>query len=398
MIVIDDGWFKNRVDAKSGLGDWTLDENKFPFGLERLSKDVNATGLHLGIWVEPEMVSLNSALYKAHPDWCLHVPARGRTTGRNQLVLDFTRTEVRDNIFQQLSDFLSSGNIAYVKWDCNRNLTEVFSSAWSSHHQGEIGHRYIMGVYEVFERITEAFPDVLFESCSGGGGRFDLGMLYFSPQAWTSDNTDALSRLKIQWGTSLWAPASTMGAHVSATPNHQTLRSATMKTRSLVAMCGTFGFELDPRPLSRGELAEMAAYVRLCRKLAHLVYSGDLYRLWDPFESTSAAWMYVLEGGLEAMVVAVNLSREVGRLLPHLRMQGLDPTTTYAVEELVPGNVTRNPETGAINTDGADVYQLGAKMTLSGVTLMEAGLPVRFLFDGDSVLFHLYPHTKQSGR
>lgn len=286
--------------------------------------------------------------------------------------------------------------------DCSltlcRNLTEVFSSAWSSHHQGEIGHRYIMGVYEVFERITTAFPDVLFESCSGGGGRFDLGMLYFSPQAWTSDNTDALSRLKIQWGTSLWAPASTMGAHVSTTPNHQTLRSATMKTRSLVAMCGTFGYELDPRPLSRTELAEMAAYVRLCRKLAHLVHSGDLYRLWDPFVSTSAAWMYVLEGGLEAMVVAVNLSREVGRLLPHLRMQGLDPTTTYAVEELVPGNVTRNPETGAINTDGADVYQLGAKMTLSGVTLMEAGLPVRFLFDGDSVLFHLYPHTKQCAR
>lgn len=393
MIVIDDGWFKNRVDAKSGLGDWTLDEKKFPFGLEALARDVHAAGLHLGIWVEPEMVSQSSRLYKEHPDWCLHVPSRLRTTGRNQLVLDFTRTDVRDNIFGQLSDLLSSGAVDFLKLDCNRNLTEVFSQAWSSHHQGEIGHRYIMGVYEVIERISKAYPQVLLETCSGGGGRFDLGMLYFSPQVWTSDNTDALSRVKIQWGTSLWAPASTMGAHVSTTPNHQTLRSASMKTRSLVAMCGTYGYELDPRPLSRSELAEMAAYVRLCRKLSHLVTGGDLYRLWDPFVETSAAWMYVLEGGLEAMVIAVNLSREVGRLLPHLRMRGLDPTTTYAVEELVPGNVSRNPETGAIRTDGAHVYQLGAKMTLSGVTLMDAGLPIRFLFDGDSVLFHLYPHT-----
>lgn len=254
-----------------------------------------------------------------------------------------------------------------------------------------------MGVFEVFERISDAFPDVLFESCSGRGGRFDLGMLYFSPQVWTSDNTDALSRLKIQWGTSLWAPASTMGAHVSTTPNHQTLLSASMKTRSLVAMCGTFGYELVPRPLFRAELAEMAGYVRLCRKLSHLVTNGDLYRLWNPFTETSAAWMYVLEGGLEAMVVVVNVSREVGRLLPHLRMQGLDAATTYAVEELVPGSVSRSAETGAIRTDGAEVYQLGSKMTLSGVTLMSAGLPVRFLFDGDSVLFHLYPHTCQGG-
>jgi alpha-galactosidase len=389
LLVLDDGWFGKRNDTYSGLGDWTPNMRKLPHGLHGLAKEVNELGMKFGIWVEPEMVSMDSELYRQHPDWCLHVPSRARTTGRNQLVLDFSRPCVRDNIFEQLRTMLASANIEYVKWDMNRHLTEVFSQDWDARRQGEISHRYMLGVYEVFSRITSAFPEVLFESCSGGGGRFDAGMLFFSPQVWTSDNTDALSRVRIQYGTSLAYPACTMGAHVSTVPNHQTLRSTTVKTRSLIAMSGTFGYELDPRLMVESDIAEIQTYISLHKCIAPLVYEGDMYRLWSPFDSDSGAWMFVSRDKGRAVVIATNVRRDVGRLEPRLRLDGLVPEMVYNVEELCPGTMARNPDTGAIDYEPRGVYQYGRILSLSGATLCRAGLPIKFMFDADSVVFEV---------
>ncbi|GJQ14970.1 hypothetical protein GpartN1_g6761.t1 [Galdieria partita] len=391
LIVLDDGWFGHRNDTTSSLGDWYPNPEKLPYGLVGLSKEIHAMGLQFGLWFEPEMVSRDSELYSLHPDWCLHIPARGRTVGRNQLVLDLSRAVVRDYIFNQLSNILSSCPIEYVKWDMNRHLTEVFSQDWPASRQGEIAHRYVLGVYELLGRITNAFPHIVFETCSGGGGRFDAGMLYFAPQIWASDNTDAVSRIYIQYGTTLAYPTCCIGSHVSTIPNHQTLRSTSMKTRSLVAMCGTFGYELDPRQLSEDEKGEIAAYIQLYKRLAHLIRNGILYRLWNPFLSSSAAWMFVNNDASQALVFAFNIRREVGRLLPRLLLRGLCYETVYEVEELCPGKLVRNIDTGAIMLDPRGVYQYGEnkKLLLSGRTLCCAGLPVKFLFDADSVLFEL---------
>jgi len=460
MIVLDDGWFGERNDTTAGLGDWFPNRTKLPYSLDGLVREVNNLGLKFGLWMEPEMVSMDSQLYKAHPDWCLHVPSRGRTTGRNQLVLDFSRECVRDHIFNEMDRILSSCPIEYVKWDMNRHLTEVFSQDFPAERQGEVAHRFLMGVYEVLGRITRQHPDVLFETCSGGGGRFDAGMLFFAPQIWASvrlsalacmavrahcgfycgltvlcgsrcrplllqvpclagqrphlslflvpacaqwcclhvnyvrlallfilliyglhpqDNTDALSRVQIQMGTSLAYPVSSMGSHVSSVPNHQTLRTTSMKTRSLVALCGSFGYELDPRNLTTEELAEIRRYIDLHKKLSPIVIQGDLYRLWSPFTSDSAAWMFVSQDKSEAVAIAVNLRREVGRLLPRLTLRGLAPNKVYQVEELCPGHVVRNIDTGAIDFDSSGVYQFGTPLQMSGRALCCAGLPVRFL-------------------
>ncbi|KAI0561197.1 alpha-galactosidase [Gracilaria domingensis] len=398
MLVLDDGWFGERNNTQSGLGDWHPNLTKFPLGLRGIARAVNDIGLMFGIWVEPEMVSLNSQLYRAHPDWCLCVPTRDRTTGRNQLVLDFSRKVVRDHIYEQLYDMLSTANIEYVKWDMNRHLTEVFSQEWHKERQGEIAHRFILGVYEVFGRLTEAFPKVLFESCSGGGGRFDAGFLYFSPQIWTSDNTDALSRTSIQYGTSLAYPCSAMGSHVSVVPNHQTLRSTPMKTRSVVALSGTFGYELDPRTFTADDINEVKGYIDLHKRLAPLVYQGDMYRLWSPFKSDSAAWMFVSRDKRHAVVMAINVRRVVGRLLPRLKLRGLEPDTTYLVEELCPGTVVRNNDTGAIEYMPGGVYQYGDALTVTGKTLRDAGLPVKFIFDADSVMFELTATARKDSK
>lgn len=389
LLVLDDGWFGVRNNTQSGLGDWYPNLDKFPFGVDGIARSVNEIGLKFGIWVEPEMVSLDSDLYRTHSDWCLCVPTRSRTTGRNQLVLDFSRKVVREYIFKQLHTLLNSAHIEYVKWDMNRHLTEVFSQEWHPERQGEIAHRFILGVYEVLGRLTEAFPKVLFETCSGGGGRFDCGMLYFSPQIWASDNTDALSRVGIQYGTSLAYPASTMGAHVSTVPNHQTLRITPMKTRSVVAMSGTFGYELDPREFSDDDIAEVKGYIELQKRIAPLVYEGDMYRLWSPFKSDSAAWMFVSRDQKQAIVIAVNIRRTVGRLFPRLKLRGLNPDTVYHVEELCPGKLVRNLDTGAIDHEPLGVYQYGIPLSMTGCTLHKAGLPVKFLFDADSVFFEL---------
>ena len=245
LFVMDDGWFGARNDDNAGLGDWFVNEEKLPGGLGALVERVKALGMSFGIWIEPEMVNEDSELYRAHPDWILNVPGRRPSRGRNQLVLDFSRQDVREHIYTQIKTVLSSADISYVKWDMNRSLTEVWSPALPANRQGEVYHRYVLGVYEFAERLHRDFPHILIEGCCGGGGRFDGGMLYYTPQIWCSDNTDAIDRLRIQYGTSFCYPVSTMGAHVSAVPNGTTGRLTPMETRGVVAMHGTFGYEMD---------------------------------------------------------------------------------------------------------------------------------------------------------
>ena len=261
LFVLDDGWFGRRDNDDSSLGDWVVDRRKLPGGIEALVRDVKGLGLQFGIWIEPEMVNADSDLFRAHPDWAIGVPGRGRTESRQQLVLDYARPEVVDHIADALTAVLSSAPIDYVKWDMNRNITEPWTASVPADRQGEFFHRYILGVYELYRRLTERFPDILFESCAGGGGRFDAGLLAYAPQAWTSDDTDAAERLAIQWGTSMAFPVSSMAAHVSAVPNHQTGRVTPLFTRAAVAMFGAFGYELDPTAMPDDEQAEVARQV-----------------------------------------------------------------------------------------------------------------------------------------
>lgn len=282
LIVLDDGWFGVRDDINSSLGDWTPHKSKFPLGLRQLTDEINSFGLKFGIWIEPEMVSENSKLYSLHPDWCLQIPGRSRQIGRNQLVLDLSRRRVRDYIFATLSKLLSSGNIEYVKWDMNRPLTEVFSQLEGSTEvwQAEISHRYVLGIYDLLTRLRLKFPDILFEHCASGGGRFDLGMLYFGSQIWCSDNTDAIARMKIQYGTSLAYPARCIGAHITGVPNHITGNTTRSKTRALVAMCGTFGYELNLANATMKETFLFREYSEVYLTVASIIRYGDLYRLW----------------------------------------------------------------------------------------------------------------------
>lgn len=335
LCVLDDGWFGKRDDDTSSLGDWSVDERKLPLGLGDLAARVNRLGLGFGLWLEPEMVSPDSDLYRAHPDWCLHTPGRPRTESRHQLVLDLGRADVRDFIVDSVSAILNSANIVYIKWDMNRQLTEVYSAALPPDRQGEAYHRYVLGLYNVLARIAEAFPDVLFESCSGGGGRFDPGMLAYMPQAWTSDNTDASSRIPIQYGTSMVYPASTMGAHVTAVPNHQVGRMTPLEFRGSVAMAGVLGYELDFSTLEPEELGAIAGQVSRYKDLRSLIQFGDFYRLLSPFDDASrAAWMFVAKDKSEAWVTYYRIHIHANAQFPILKLKGLDPETEYSVTGL----------------------------------------------------------------
>ncbi|WP_336785315.1 alpha-galactosidase [Paenibacillus sp. MMO-177] len=332
MFVLDDGWFGKRNNDTTSLGDWFVDRNKLPNGLEDLVARVKRLDMQFGLWFEPEMISPESELYKAHPDWCLHVEGRRRSQGRNQLILDFSRQDVRDYIVKTVSDILSSAPITYVKWDMNRNMTEIGSALLPADRQRETAHRYMLGLYEVLETITSSFPHILFESCSGGGGRFDPGMLYYMPQTWTSDNTDAVSRLKIQYGTSIVYPVSTMGAHVSAIPNHQVGRNASLETRGNVALSGNFGYELDLTVFTDEEKEAVKKQVALYKEVRPLVQFGDFYRLLSPFEGNETAWMFVSKDKSEAFVVYVSVLQEANAKLDRLRLKGLDPNRDYALD------------------------------------------------------------------
>ncbi len=333
LLVLDDGWFGKRDSDNSSLGDWVVDRRKLPDGIVGLAEQVNALGLKFGLWFEPEMISPDSDLYRAHPDWCLHVDGRRRTEARQQLILDMSRKDVQDYIIDAVSAVLNSANIEYVKWDMNRNMTEHFSGQQIPSRQMETQHRYILGVYRVMEAITSAFPHVLFESCSGGGGRFDPGMLFYMPQTWTSDDTDAVERLGIQYGTSFAYPASAMGAHVSAVPNHQTGRSTSMEMRGNVALGGNFGFELDLSTLSEEDTVTAKALVDQIKKVRELTQKGIFSRLLSPFESSYTAWQFVSETKDEALLCTYRALSKPATPPILVRMQGLDPAAVYADEE-----------------------------------------------------------------
>lgn len=332
LFVLDDGWFGHRNDDKTSLGDWIVDRTKLPNGLEDLAKRINNLDMQFGLWFEPEMVSPDSDLYREHPDWCLHAPNRSRSTARTQLILDLSREDVCEYIIKSVSEILNTVPISYVKWDMNRNMTEIGSVLLPPERQRETAHRYMLGLYKVMDTIISAFPEVLFEGCSGGGGRFDAGMLYYMPQIWTSDDTDAVERLKIQYGTSIVYPASTMGAHVSAVPNHQVQRNTSLKMRGDVAMSGNFGYELDLTKFTQQEKEEVKAQIAQYKELRELIQFGDMYRLLSPFEGNETAWMYVSENKREAFAAYFRVQAIPNAPLKRLFLRGLDPNKDYLIE------------------------------------------------------------------
>jgi len=360
LFVLDDGWFGHRDDDTSSLGDWVVDLRKLPDGLEDVSSELQRLGLQFGLWFEPEMVSSDSDLYRLHPDWCLHVPGRSRSLGRHQLVLDYSRDDVCDYVTEALSDILSKGAVTYVKWDMNRNMTEVGSALLPAARQGETAHRYMLGLYAVMAALTSRFPHVLFESCSGGGGRFDLGMLHFMPQVWTSDNTDAIDRLPIQFGTSLIYPSSAMGAHVSAVPNHQVGRITPLETRGFVAMMGNLGYELDVRQSNEEDRAIIRDQICLYKEIRPLVLFGDLYRLRDPKERNDAAWMYVSEDKGMAFATFIRILARANPPLETLRFCGLDPLQHYHIRLIGGDGLEHLPlEAVTLTTGGDELMSVG---------------------------------------
>ncbi len=333
LFVLDDGWFGRRDSDESSLGDWFVDRRKLPGGIDGLARRVEALGMRFGLWIEPEMVSERSELFAAHPDWAIGVPGRMRTEGRQQYVLDMARPEVVDHLFAVLSDVLGGAPISYVKWDMNRYITEPYSLSLPPDRQGEFFHRYMLGVYALYERLTGAFPEILFESCAGGGGRFDPGLLAFAPQAWTSDQTDAIERLAIQWGTSLVYPLSSLGAHVSAVPNHQVGRFTPLATRAAVAFFGVFGYELDTTALTDDERQQVHEQVDFYKSHRDVLQRGRFLRLRAPFDGdrNQAAWMAVSDDARRGIV---GYYQVLNRPVPgpdRLRLRGLDRRLSYRV-------------------------------------------------------------------
>ncbi|MDD3224377.1 MAG: alpha-galactosidase [Clostridium sp.] len=334
MLVMDDGWFGKRNSDNCSLGDWIVNENKIKGGLKYLVSEVNKLNMKFGIWFEPEMVSLDSDLYRAHPDWCIHIDGRVGALSRNQYVLDISRKEVRNYVYESLRKILTSANIEYVKWDMNRRLSDIGSSGLPSDRQGEIYHRYVLGVYELMNMLTSEFPHLLLENCSSGGGRFDAGMLYYSPQIWTSDDTDAIERLKIQYGTSLVYPVSTMGSHVSDCPNQSVGRMTPFETRGNVALSGTFGYELDVTKISKKDRELIPKQVSEYHKYNKLIRKGDLYRIGNLFKNAEFDCVeYVSKNKDEALVVYVQVLNRANYHSRRICLKGLDRETFYCSEE-----------------------------------------------------------------
>lgn len=332
LFVLDDGWFGQRNSDDCSLGDWFVNENKLHGGLKKLVDDINSMGLKFGLWFEPEMICPVSELYKKHPDWCLHVKGRKRSTARHQLVLDLSRKDVCEYIIDSVSTILSNANIEYVKWDMNRNMNEIGSDLLAPENQREVAHRYILGLYYILEKITQKFPNILFESCASGGGRFDPGMLYYMPQTWTSDNTDAIERLKIQYGTSIVYPNIAMGCHVSAVPNHQVSRITPFSTRGVAAMCGNFGYELDLTKLNNQEKEQAKAQIKFYKMIRNLIQFGDFYRLQSPFNSNEVAWSFVAKDKSEAIVSFFRVLAQPNHPQVTIRAVGLEKNSIYQDE------------------------------------------------------------------
>lgn len=342
MVVMDDGWFGKRNSDNSSLGDWYVNEEKLGCTLEELTRDINKLGIKFGIWIEPEMVNEDSELYRKHPDWVIKIDKRNPVRSRNQLILDFSKKEVRNSIFDKICSILEQGNIEYIKWDMNRSMSDVYA--------GNIAYDYMLGVYEVLERLTKMHPDILIEGCSGGGGRFDAGMLYYTPQIWCSDNTDAIDRTKIQYGTSFFYPISTVGAHVSASPNHQTGRRTELKTRGITAMAGTFGYELNLELLSNEEKEVVKEQIKKYKSYEMLIRLGRYYRLSNPFEDSISAWSIVSDDQKRVLAGVVRLEIQGNMPNSYVKLMGLKNDVMYIDEE--------------------------TKKIYSGTALMEVGLPL----------------------
>jgi alpha-galactosidase len=328
LFVLDDGWFGKRNDDTGSLGDWQVNAEKLPGGVEAIAKRAHDKGMLFGLWFEPEMISRDSDLFRAHPDWCLHIPGRELPEGRNQLVLDLCRRDVREYIYTAVANILDKGCIDYVKWDMNRSIAPLYSPFFPDEPMGNCAFRYQKGVYELMGRLTEAYPDILFEGCSGGGGRFDLGMLYYMPQYWTSDNTDAVERAVIQEGTSIFFPQITMGAHVSAVPNHQTGRKTPLSMRYTLAAAGNLGYELDPLALSETEKTAVKEQIAFYRKHRILVQTGQFYRL-NPSREGEKAWLIVSPDRSSFMLYRIRLTGGANEGPSLLRLRGLDPEKHY---------------------------------------------------------------------
>ncbi len=346
MLVMDDGWFGKRDDDNSGLGDWVVNEEKIKGGLHKLVEQINNLGMKFGIWFEPEMVSEDSDLYRAHPEWAMQIPGRHAVRSRNQMALDMSRKEVQDYLIQSVNAILDDANIYYVKWDINRSLADIWSNVLSADKQGEVYHRYILGLYRVMNEIILTHPDILFEGCSGGGGRYDPGMLHYYPQYWVSDNNNPIDRLKLHYGTSFVYPISTMGAHISDSG-----RFVPLRTKAVVAMCGTFGYELDASKLSEEEQEICREQSDLFRKYYPIIFGGDYYRLSNPFEvGNMTAWQHVTKDRKESLLSVVVTNLTCNGPQEYVKAKGLIPDAMYQIN------------------DGEQV--------LSGAALMHAGLPI----------------------
>ena len=331
MLVLDDGWFGQRSNDNKALGDWTPNEEKLGGTLEELITKINATGLKFGLWVEPEMVSEDSELYRLHPDWAFCVPGKAPVLGRNQLVLDLSRKDVREYIYASMCKLLDAHNIAYIKWDYNRSIADVYS--YVADFQGRVLYDYMLGLYDVLGKLTTRYPELLIEGCAGGGGRFDAGMLYYTPQIWCSDNTDAIDRLYIHYGTSFGYPASTIGAHVSSCPNQQTGRSVSLKTRYISAMTGAFGYELNLKNLTHAEKDEIKNQISLYKRDSELINNGLYYRLSNPCNEDYCAWEYISEDGKFLLINAVILANHGNRAIIYITPRGLTPGAFYREHE-----------------------------------------------------------------
>lgn len=353
MLVLDDGWFGKRDDDCSGLGDWFVNETKLSGGLHDLVEKIKGMGMRFGIWFEPEMISEDSDLYRKHPDWVIRIPDRAPMRSRYQLVLDMANPEVQEYLFRVMSDVLHSADISYVKWDMNRSISDWYTRTLPADRQGEMPHRYVLGLYALLERLTAAFPDVLFEGCSGGGGRFDAGMLYYCPQIWCSDDTDAYERTKIQYGTSFFYPVSAVGSHVSTVPNHQTGRITPFETRGTVAMAGSFGYELDLNLLSDGEKQEVAEQIRQFKTYGPLIHNGKYYRLTNPMAEDAALWEFAAQDGSEVLVQGMLFHAEANVLRRTVQLRGLDAEKRYRL-------------------DGTEQVYTGAALMAGGVLLPKA--------------------------
>ncbi len=412
MFVLDDGWFGKRDDDNSGLGDWFVNESKLVGGLGRVADGVNALGMKFGLWFEPEMINEDSNLFREHPEWVLRDPGtkagtyRDPNMSRNQLVLDMGNPEVVDYLFGRMTAILDSANIEYVKWDYNRSMANVFSNALRAEQQGEASHRFMLGTYRLLDMLRKRYPNLLIEGCSGGGGRFDAGMLYYCPQIWTSDDTDAVERLKIQHGTSYGYPVSTMGSHVSAVPNHQTGRVTSLHTRGVVAMSGTFGYELDLTKLSEKEKAKVRCQIDDFHAYGDLIRDGVYYRLSNPQKNEYyTAWEMAAEDGTEALLNVVVTHPQANPTIPCIRLQGLVEDAMYEVMEV--GKEERKKketaESGEAGESGEDAENgvaaeseaaagIGAARTLTGAALMHSGYVLTEIMDeGDEIERGNYP-------